>query len=64
MTIGNPRPSAGGGMASPRRVSGFTAACVLVGNVIGTGIFTTTGFMARDLGDARLSLSRWLVGAT
>lgn len=63
MTIGTPRPSAGGGTASPRRVSGFTAACVLVGNVIGTGIFTTTGFMARDLGDPGLILALWFVGA-
>lgn len=36
--------------ALPRRIGWFTAACVLVSNVVGTGIFTTTGFMARDLG--------------
>ncbi|MFO0698598.1 MAG: amino acid permease [Nitrospira sp.] len=46
----------------PRRIGWFTAACVLVGNVIGTGIFTTTGFMARDLGHPGLILSIWLVG--
>ena len=46
-----------------RRVGGFTAACVLVSNVIGSGIFTTTGFMARDLGDPVLILSLWVVGA-
>lgn len=48
---------------SPYRIGGFTAACVLVSNVIGSGIFTTTGFMARDLGDAGLILSLWIVGA-
>lgn len=49
--------------ATTRRVSGFTAACVLVSNVIGSGIFTTTGFMARDLGDPALILWLWLFGA-
>lgn len=51
------------GRSSPERISGFTAACVLVSNVIGGGIFTTTGFMARDLGDARAILLVWAAGA-
>lgn len=46
----------------PRRIGWFTAACVLIGNVVGTGIFTTTGFMARDLGHPGLILSIWLMG--
>jgi APA family basic amino acid/polyamine antiporter len=46
----------------PRRIGWFTAACVLVSNVVGAGIFTTTGFMARDLGDPGLILCVWLVG--
>ncbi|MBI4402198.1 MAG: amino acid permease [Nitrospirae bacterium] len=41
----------------------FTAACVLVSNIIGGGIFTTTGFIARDVGDPILILALWLVGA-
>lgn len=48
--------------ALPRRIGWFTAACVLVSNVVGTGIFTTTGFMARDLGHPGLILFIWLVG--
>lgn len=44
------------------RVGGFTAACVLVSNVVGSGIFSTTGFLARDLGDPPLILSLWLLG--
>lgn len=48
---------------SQRRIGGFTAACVLVSNIIGSGIFTTTGFMARDLGDPVLILALWIVGA-
>jgi APA family basic amino acid/polyamine antiporter len=33
-----------------------------VGNVVGSGIFTTTGFMARDLGHPGLILSIGLMG--
>lgn len=47
----------------PRRIGGFTAGCVLVSNVVGSGIFTTTGFMARDLGHPWLILAIWFVGA-
>lgn len=46
----------------PRRIGWFTASCVLVSNVVGTGIFTTTGFMARDLGHPGWILLIWLMG--
>jgi len=46
-----------------RRIGWFTASCVLVSNIIGGGIFTTTGIMARDLGDPRLILLLWFMGA-
>jgi basic amino acid/polyamine antiporter, APA family len=56
-------PSATGAAETARlKVGWFTATCVLVSNIIGGGIFTTTGFMARDLGDSTLILSLWLVG--
>jgi len=45
------------------KIGWFTASCVLVSNIIGGGIFTTTGFMARDLGDPILILLFWFVGA-
>lgn len=45
------------------RIGWFTAACVLVSNIIGGGIFTTTGFLARDIGDPFLILVLWLLGA-
>lgn len=48
--------------ALPRHIGWFTAGCVLVSNVIGSGIFTTTGFMARDLGHPGLILSVWFIG--
>ncbi|HZN45600.1 MAG TPA: amino acid permease [Nitrospiraceae bacterium] len=40
----------------------FTASCLLVSNIIGGGIFTTTGLMARELGDPMLILLLWTVG--
>lgn len=50
--------------ATPRVTIGwFTASCVLVSNIIGGGIFTTTGIMARDLGDPLLILLLWFTGA-
>lgn len=50
--------------ATPRVTIGwFTASCVLVSNIIGGGIFTTTGIMARDLGDPLLILFLWFTGA-
>ena len=45
-----------------RKVGTFTAACVLVSNAVGSGIFTTTGFMARDLGDPTWILLLWAAG--
>lgn len=47
----------------PRRIGGFTAGCVLISSVVGSGIFSSTGFMARDLGNPGLILGVWLTGA-
>ncbi len=44
------------------RIGAFTAACVLISNAVGSGIFTTTGFLARDLGDPLWILGLWAVG--
>lgn len=38
------------------------ATSVVISNVIGVGIFTTSGFLARDLGDPRLLLGTWILG--
>src|ERR1035437_5311434 len=46
-----------------RQLGFFSATALVISNMIGTGIFTTTGFMAGDLGNARLILVCWLVGA-
>ncbi len=46
-----------------RRIGLFTAGCVLVSNAVGSGIFTTSGFLARDLGDPLWVLGLWAAGA-
>jgi APA family basic amino acid/polyamine antiporter len=49
--------------ADPARVIGLTTATLLVvGNVVGTGVFTTTGFLVRDIGSAPAVLAAWLLG--
>jgi APA family basic amino acid/polyamine antiporter len=48
--------------SNPPHIGWFTASCLLVSNIIGGGIFTTTGLMARDLGDPLLILLLWCIG--
>ncbi len=46
-----------------RQIGFFSATALVISNMIGTGIFATTGFMAGDLGSPRLILACWIVGA-
>ncbi len=46
-----------------RRLGVVSATALVVSNMIGQGIFTTTGFLAGDLGSPELVLGIWLVGA-
>lgn len=46
-----------------RQLGFYSATALVISNMIGTGIFTTTGFMAGDLGSASLILWVWVVGA-
>ncbi|MBI3933700.1 MAG: amino acid permease [Acidobacteria bacterium] len=46
-----------------RAIGVFTATCVVVANVIGVGIFTTPGFLARDMGSPLALLGIWVLGA-
>jgi APA family basic amino acid/polyamine antiporter len=46
-----------------RQLGLFSATALVVSNMIGTGIFTTSGFLAGDLGDPVLFLLIWVVGA-
>jgi len=56
--------------SSPTKFSGLlrqlglvSATALVVSNMVGSGIFGTTGFMASALGDAKLILAAWFVGA-
>src|SRR3954447_23781297 len=46
-----------------RQIGFFSATALVISNMVGTGIFATTGFMVGDLGSARLILACWTVGA-
>jgi APA family basic amino acid/polyamine antiporter len=46
-----------------RRIGLLSATALVVSNMVGTGIFTTTGFLAGDLGSPVLVLLSWIVGA-
>src|SRR5215831_5633043 len=46
-----------------RQIGFFSATALVISNMVGTGIFATPGFMAGDLGSARLILLCWTVGA-
>jgi amino acid transporter len=46
-----------------RQLGFFSATALVISNMVGTGIFATTGFMAGDLGSARMILACWGVGA-
>src|SRR5215813_6181637 len=46
-----------------RQVGFFSATALVISNMVGTGIFATTGFMAGELGSASLILACWAVGA-
>lgn len=54
-----PRPSTGVPGAT---IGWFTAACLLVSNIVGGGIFTTTGLLAREIGDPWWILGLWAIG--
>ena len=46
-----------------RQLGVVSATALVVSNMIGTGLFTSTGFLAGDLGSPKLILWIWLVGA-
>ena len=46
-----------------RQLGVVSAMALVVSNMIGTGIFTTTGFLAGQLGSPALVLWIWVVGA-
>jgi basic amino acid/polyamine antiporter, APA family len=46
-----------------RQLGLFSASALVISNMVGTGIFVSTGYMAGDLGSARVILLCWAVGA-
>jgi len=46
-----------------RQLGVGSATALVVSNMVGTGIFTTSGFLAGQLGEPKLVLGIWLVGA-
>src|SRR5208337_1706551 len=46
-----------------RQLGFFSATALVISNMVGTGIFATTGFMAGDLGSAALIIACWTAGA-
>ena len=46
-----------------RQLGTASATALVVSNMIGVGIFTTTGFLAADLGRPSLVIGIWIVGA-
>jgi basic amino acid/polyamine antiporter, APA family len=46
-----------------RQLGLVSATALVVSNMVGTGIFTTTGFLAGDLGSPSIVLWIWVVGA-
>src|SRR5689334_9206312 len=46
-----------------RQIGFFSATALVISNMVGAGIFATTGFMAGSLGSAPLILLCWTVGA-
>ncbi len=49
-------------VALVRRIGIVSATALVVSNMIGTGIFTTTGFLAGDLGSPAAVILIWVVG--
>ena len=51
-------------MAQEKQTIGFwTALALVVGNILGVGIFTTTGYLANYVSNPLLILLAWLIGA-
>lgn len=46
----------------PRKISLFTACCLVVANTIGTGVFTSLGFQVVDLKSGFVLLMLWAIG--
>ena len=57
------RKPGGSSTALLRQLGVVSATALVISNMVGTGIFTTSGFLAGDLGSPSLVLGIWVVGA-
>src|SRR2546423_14238070 len=48
--------------SNPHRISLLTATCIVVANMIGTGIFTSLGFQVGDLPSGFAIMALWAIG--
>src|SRR2546423_6368900 len=48
--------------STPHRISLLTATCIVIANMIGTGIFTSLGFQVGDLPSGFAIVLLWMVG--
>jgi basic amino acid/polyamine antiporter, APA family len=48
--------------STPHRISLLTATCIVIANMIGTGIFTSLGFQVGDLPSGFAIIALWIVG--
>src|SRR5437899_13002899 len=48
--------------STPHRISLLTATCIVIANMIGTGIFTSLGFQVGDLPSGFAIITLWSVG--
>ena len=46
-----------------RKLGVFSATCIVIANMVGTGIFTTSGIMAAQLPGSGWVILCWLIGA-
>src|SRR5205807_3927699 len=49
-------------VSKPHRISLLTATCIVIANMIGTGIFTSLGFQVGDLPSGFAIIALWIVG--
>ncbi|MEM9195908.1 MAG: amino acid permease [Myxococcota bacterium] len=55
-------PVSDDGSGPARRLSTTTGAMLVVASMVGTGVFTTTGYLVRDVGNLRAILVGWALG--
>ncbi|HYR59619.1 MAG TPA: amino acid permease, partial [Chthoniobacteraceae bacterium] len=54
--------SSGPTSSGAKRISLLTATCIVIANMIGTGIFTSLGFQVGDLKTGFAIMALWFVG--